>query len=75
MLDGLRGDGEAPLRVLTIGSTGAMGGGQYGTALSAIIAAHHADRPVEALVAETRPGFEGRGSPPGSSTRPAYRTR
>ncbi len=58
-LHGLRGDGEAPLRVLTIGSTGAMGGGQYGTALSAIIAAHHADRPIEALVAETRPGFEG----------------
>ena len=36
-----------------------MGGGQYGTALSAIIAAHHADRPVDALVAETRPGFDG----------------
>ena len=59
LLDGLRGDGEAPLRALTIGSTGAMGGGQYGTALSAIIAAHHADRPVDALVAETRPGFDG----------------
>ncbi len=59
VLDGIRGDGEAPLRLLTIGSTGAMGGGQYGTALSAIIAAHHADRPVEALVAETRPGFDG----------------
>ena len=47
----------APLRVLTIGSTGAMGGGQCGTALSAIIAAHHAERPIEALVAETRPGL------------------
>ena len=59
VLDGLRGEGGTPLRVLTFGSTGAMGCGQYGTALSAIIAAHHADRPVEALVAETRPGFEG----------------
>jgi eIF-2B alpha/beta/delta-like uncharacterized protein len=59
LLDALRGEGETPLRLLTTGSTGPMGGGQYGTALSAIIAAHHADRPVEALVAETRPGFEG----------------
>jgi methylthioribose-1-phosphate isomerase len=49
----------SPLRVLTIGSTGAMGGGQLGTALSAIIAAHHAGRAIEAMVAETRPGFEG----------------
>lgn len=51
--------GEEPVRVLTLGSTGAMGGGQYGTALSAIIAAHHAERPIHALVAETRPLFEG----------------
>ena len=50
---------DGPLRVLTIGSTGALGGGQCGTALSAIIAAHHAERPIEALVAETRPGFDG----------------
>ncbi len=50
---------ETPLRVLTLGSTGAMGGGQCGTALSAIIAAHHAERPIEVLVAETRPGFDG----------------
>jgi methylthioribose-1-phosphate isomerase len=48
-----------PLRVLTIGSTGAMGGGLSGTALSAILALHHAGRPIHALVAETRPLFEG----------------
>ena len=58
-LAALAADREGPLRVLTIGSTGAMGGGQCGTALSAIIAAHHAERPIEALVAETRPGFDG----------------
>jgi eIF-2B alpha/beta/delta-like uncharacterized protein len=55
----LAADREDPLRVLTIGSTGAMGGGQSGTALSTIIAAHHAKRPIEALIAETRPGFDG----------------
>ena len=38
---------------------GAMGSGQFGTALSAIITAHHAERPIHALVAETRPGLEG----------------
>jgi len=47
------------LRVLTLGSTGAMGSGQFGTALSAIITAHHGDRPIHALVAETRPTLEG----------------
>jgi eIF-2B alpha/beta/delta-like uncharacterized protein len=50
---------EGPLRVLTIGSTGPMGGGQLGTAGSAIIATHHAGRPIHALVAETRPGLSG----------------
>jgi methylthioribose-1-phosphate isomerase len=45
--------------VLTIGSTGAMAGGQCGTAVSAIIAAHHAGRGIHAVVAETRPGFDG----------------
>ena len=47
------------LRVLTLGSTGPMGSGQFGTAVSAIITAHHAERPIHALVAETRPGLEG----------------
>jgi methylthioribose-1-phosphate isomerase len=36
-----------------------MGSGQFGTAVSAIITAHHAERPIHALVAETRPGLEG----------------
>jgi eIF-2B alpha/beta/delta-like uncharacterized protein len=51
--------GEAPLRVLVAGSTGAMGGGQFGTALSALQTAHHAGRQVHALIAEGRPGLEG----------------
>ncbi len=55
----LPGEADAPLHVLTIGSTGPMGGGQLGTAGSAIIAAHHAGRPIHALVAETRPGMAG----------------
>jgi methylthioribose-1-phosphate isomerase len=49
----------SPLRVVTIGSMGPMGGGQLGTAGSAIIAAHHAGRSIHALVAETRPGLAG----------------
>jgi methylthioribose-1-phosphate isomerase len=52
-------EAEPPLRVLTLGSTGAMGSGQFGTAVSAIITAHHEGRPVHALVAETRPLLEG----------------
>ena len=55
----LPGEAGDPLHVLTIGSTGPMGGGQLGTAASTIAAAHHAGRPVHALVAETRPGFHG----------------
>ena len=58
-LTALPGEAGDPLRVLTIGSTGAMGGGLSGTALSVIMALHHAGRPVHALVAETRPLFEG----------------
>jgi methylthioribose-1-phosphate isomerase len=55
----LPGGADGALHVLTIGSTGPMAGGQLGTALSVIIAAHHAARPIHALIAETRPGFEG----------------
>jgi methylthioribose-1-phosphate isomerase len=54
----LPGDGES-VRVLVTGSTGAMGGGQFGTALSAVQTLHHAGRTVHALVAEGRPGLEG----------------
>ena len=55
----LPGGAEDPLRVLVAGSTGAMGGGQFGTALSAVQTIHHAGRPIHALVPEGRPGLEG----------------
>lgn len=55
----LPGAPDEPIHLLTIGSSGAMGGGQFGTALSVILTLHHAGRPVHALVAETRPLFEG----------------
>lgn len=55
----LPGPDDDPLRVLVAGSTGAMGGGQFGTALSAVQTAHHAGREVHALVPEGRPGLEG----------------
>jgi methylthioribose-1-phosphate isomerase len=51
--------GDRVLRVLAAGSTGAMGGGQFGTALSAVQTLHHAGRRVHALLPEGRPGFEG----------------
>jgi methylthioribose-1-phosphate isomerase len=47
------------LVVLTLGATGALGCGQYGTALAAIQSAHHAGREISAIVAEGRPGLEG----------------
>jgi len=50
---------DVELKVLTAGNTGAMGGGQFGTAISAVITVHHAGRPVHALVAEGRPGLVG----------------
>ena len=59
LISTLPGGAEDPLRVLVAGSTGAMGGGQFGTALSAIQTVHHAGRPIHALVPEGRPGLEG----------------
>lgn len=50
---------DRALRVLAHGSTGTMAGGQYGTALAAVLAIHHAERTVEVLVTEARPGLEG----------------
>jgi methylthioribose-1-phosphate isomerase len=47
------------LRILTIGSTGALAGGQVGTALAVVRAIHDADRDVHVLVAETRPWLAG----------------
>ncbi|MCJ7712355.1 MAG: hypothetical protein MUQ32_16160, partial [Chloroflexi bacterium] len=55
----LPGAPDEAIHLLTIGSSGAMAGGQFGTALSVIMTLHHAGRPVHALVAETRPLFEG----------------
>ena len=52
------GDGET-LRILTIGSTGALAGGQVGTALAIVAALGDAGRPVEVLVAESRPWLAG----------------
>lgn len=51
--------GDGPLRVLTHGHTGVLAGGQYGTGLAGVIAAHHAGRPVHVHVAETRPELLG----------------
>ncbi|HEY6057085.1 MAG TPA: s-methyl-5-thioribose-1-phosphate isomerase [Candidatus Limnocylindrales bacterium] len=54
------GDGaERRLRILTIGSTGVLGGGQFGTALGAMTVAAHAGLGLHVLVAETRPTFTG----------------
>ena len=58
-LGALPGPANSPLHVLTFGTTGPMGSGQCGTALGVIQAAHHAGRPIHALVAETRPRFDG----------------
>jgi hypothetical protein len=48
-----------PLRCSSLGSTGAMGGGQFGTALSAVQTAHHAGRESTRSSPEGRPGLEG----------------
>jgi methylthioribose-1-phosphate isomerase len=55
----LPGGAGEPVRVMTAGSTGAMGGGVFGSALSVVTTAHHQGRPVHALVPEGRPGLEG----------------
>jgi methylthioribose-1-phosphate isomerase len=55
----LPGGPNDALHVLTMGSTGPMGSGVFGTALGVIASLHHGGRPVHALVAETRPGLEG----------------
>ncbi len=50
---------ERPLGVLTLGSTGALSGGQIGTALGVAIAYHAAGRPIHVYVLESRPGLDG----------------
>ncbi len=47
------------LRVLTAGSTGALGSGVFGTALGVVTSRHQAGQAVHALVAETRPWLAG----------------
>lgn len=55
----LPGGPEDQLHVMLVGSTGAMGSGTFGTALSVVATLHHEGRPVHALVPEGRPSFEG----------------
>jgi methylthioribose-1-phosphate isomerase len=50
---------DRPLQILTHGNTGPLAGGQYGTALGVIQAAHHAGRAVHVWVDETRPNLHG----------------
>lgn len=50
---------DRALRVVVHGPTGTLGGGQFGTAVAAVLAAHHAERPLEVVVPELRPGLEG----------------
>ncbi len=53
------GAGGGALRILTIGSTGALAGGQVGTALAVAGAVRDDGRDVRVLVAETRPWLAG----------------
>lgn len=57
--EALPGDAPGELRLLTAGSTGAMGSGVFGTALGVITSRHHASGPVRAIVAESRPWLSG----------------
>ena len=58
-LDALARPETGPLRILIHGPSGALAGGQLGTALSIAIAAHHAERDVQVIVPEARPNFGG----------------
>jgi methylthioribose-1-phosphate isomerase len=48
-----------PLRVLTLGNSGVLAGGQSGTALGVVAAAAAAGREVHVVVCETRPYLQG----------------
>jgi methylthioribose-1-phosphate isomerase len=50
---------DRPVEILTLGSTGPLAGGQYGTALGVVQTAHHAERPIHVWIAESRPSLEG----------------
>ncbi len=51
--------GDRPVRILTHCNTGPLACGQYGTALGVVQAAHHAGRPLQVWVDETRPYLQG----------------
>jgi methylthioribose-1-phosphate isomerase len=55
----LPGEPDQRLTILTLGATGALASGQYGTALGVLSSAHHAKRPLAVVVAETRPSLIG----------------
>ena len=55
----LPGIADQPLRLLVHGQAGTLAGGQFGTALAIVIAAHHAGREIRVIVPEARPGFDG----------------
>jgi methylthioribose-1-phosphate isomerase len=59
VVDALSRREEGPLRLLVHGQAGPLAGGQFGTALSIAIAAHHAEREVRVVVPEGRPSLAG----------------
>jgi methylthioribose-1-phosphate isomerase len=58
-LDVLPVPADRPVRILTHCNTGPLAGGQFGTALGVVQAAHNADRPIHVWVDETRPYLQG----------------
>jgi methylthioribose-1-phosphate isomerase len=50
---------DRPVRILTHCNTGPLAGGQFGTALGVVQAAHNADRSLFVWVDETRPYLQG----------------
>ncbi|MBI2777893.1 MAG: S-methyl-5-thioribose-1-phosphate isomerase [Chloroflexi bacterium] len=58
-LEALPDVGDRELRLLTHCNTGPLAGGQFGTALGIVQAAHFAERPVHVFVDETRPYLQG----------------
>ena len=50
---------DGPVRILTHCNTGPLAGGQFGTALGVVQAAHNAGVPVHVWVGETRPYLQG----------------
>lgn len=59
VVDAMPRGGDGPLRLLVHGQSGSLAGGQFGTALSIAIAAHHGEREVRVIVPEGRPNLAG----------------